>query len=199
LEEEIMKPLPVALVSAFVGLGLGLMVGACWRETATVDQANAPANQALPGGQAWLGEMRSFVGELKSIASELRAISSTSQGSMGAPERRTAEGLPESVAETARALRELTEGLRAAKAQMAPLRQTYEQAGRTTARSMRAAWQTDEEAKAALLFRSYAETLHLLGPPQSVGSGGGLRVHWHYPDGHVRFTDGFVEFVEIMR
>jgi hypothetical protein len=143
--------------------------------------------------------MRSFVGELKSIASELRAISSTSQDPMRAHERRTAEGLPESVAETAKALRELTETLHAAKSQLVPLRQVFEQAGRTSPSSLRAAWPSDEAARGALFFRGYSEVLRLLGPPERVGTGGELRVIWSYPDGWVRFIDGFVEGVEIKK
>jgi hypothetical protein len=62
-------------------------------------------------------------------------------------------------------------------------------------RDMRALWTNEEEAKKALVIRTYADVARIVGTPNEVFRIDDT-VYWEYESGSIRFIDGYVSGVK---
>jgi hypothetical protein len=76
------------------------------------------------------------------------------------------------------------------------LRPVFEGLAANGQRKIGVVWQSKESAINSIYMSTYSQVLNKLGIPNSISGSRGLTVEWYYPDGHIRFVDGYVAYIE---
>jgi len=100
------------------------------------------------------------------------------------------------VAELTKAVQALGDSIQAIPARtgvLPPMSRVWERQLARRPPRLKSRWKSDADATRQLRFRTYADILELVGPPKEIH--GTPEVWWYYPDGAIKFVDGYLSLV----